>query len=259
MGISFYTGAENYARSSDFDSLVDGIYGNGVHNGMAVTANGTGLGVNVAAGSYTANRTKVQYAGATPAVTLSAADGSNARYDIITADSSGTIAIVAGTPAAAPDYPDIPAGKIRLAIIKVTAGLVTLLSGNVYDALVAVNISKGSGVISSGAASVTVSDRAIKTASKIILTMRTNPVWTYSHTHTMNVPNGTPSDSVGIFGSVLAGAMEGADVTISGNVNSASISGQYFWADTITDAISFVIHTDQNVGTDTTMDYLIIG
>lgn len=256
MAIVFPTGATNIARSTDFNSLVDAFNGNGPHNGMAVTANGTGLGVNVAAGAYTANSTKVQYAGASPAVTLTAADVTNARYDILTADSAGVIAKVDGIASATPQYPAIPANKIRLAIFHVTANLVTLLSGNVYDGRVMVNISKGTATISSGTAAVTVSDRAVKTASKIICGFTSNPTISTAHTHTVTVAlSGAGSPVRTIAGPSFVGdAGKTGDVPI----NSATPSETSLRADTIIDATSFVIRTTVNVGASTTVDYLII-
>lgn len=257
--LDFPTGPANRARRSDFNSLIDAISGNGIHNGMTVSANGTGLGVNVAAGSYTTNGTKVQYVGATPAVTLSTADPTNARIDIIVADSSGVISAVAGIASASPDYPAIPSGKIRLAIINVTAGLVTLLSGNVYDAQVMIPISKGSATISVSTSSVTVSDRAIKTGAKVFITSRNSPAWSNAHTHTMNFNGGgTFSFNLVVNGIRNEFVKSGGAVNGITGIQTTVLSNEYFWVDTVVDGTSFKINTASNISSTTVVNYIIM-
>lgn len=253
------TGITNTVRTTDLNSIVDSINGNGVHNGMTCSANGSGLGVNVAAGAYTANGTKVQYAGATPAVTLDAADATNPRYDIITADSSGVIAIVKGTANAVPQYPVIPAGKIRLAIFYVHPNTTTLLSFHISDARIMVLTSVGSATIAISTNSIVVNDRAIKTNSKVLISFRSNPTWSASHVHSILVHNmdSTPSPWATV-NTAPALAAGGSPTGISGIIALGS-SSQYSWVDTIVDSTSFKINTAANVGASTTVDYLIIG
>jgi hypothetical protein len=135
----------NYLFDSDINSLCDGVAGNGVVSGMAVTENDAGadMSVDVASGVYVANGTLVTYAGGN--VVITAADGSNPRKDIIIADSSGNITCVAGTPAAAapvgntgtqtytPAPPDITTNKIILAEVWVGTSVATIVNANITD------------------------------------------------------------------------------------------------------------------------------
>lgn len=114
----------------------------------AGTAN---MSVDIAAGSAiiagTENATQAAYMvhNSVSAVNLAigAADGTNARYDLVVAsvkdaaysgaDNEWELAIVAGTAAASPVYPAVPANSITLAVVTVGAGVTTIVDANITD------------------------------------------------------------------------------------------------------------------------------
>lgn len=115
----------------DFDIILAGYMRNGVFAGCAVTAQGTpdntvavasgtvaidGLGVAVTAGNLTCT-----------------ADATNPRFYLITVNSSGTKAATAGTPAADPVFPAIPADSVALAAVYVPANDSTIESDKIVD------------------------------------------------------------------------------------------------------------------------------
>jgi hypothetical protein len=65
--------------------------------------------------------------------TLSAADGSNPRYDVICVDDTGVISIIEGTPGATPFVPTLTADKCPLATILRPAGVNNALGANLYE------------------------------------------------------------------------------------------------------------------------------
>jgi hypothetical protein len=116
----------------DFSAmLVPAFSGTGIFNGCAVTAQGTpNMTVAVAAGT-------VAVAGVTTPVTggnvpITAANATNPRFDLICVDASGTKSAVAGTPAAAPVFPD-PAGKVVLAAVRIPNGASSINAAKIVD------------------------------------------------------------------------------------------------------------------------------
>src|SRR3990172_2393448 len=105
---------------TDIDALVQGIEGDGVLTGSAVTAQGSpDMTVAVAAG--TARITGVYVGVAAGNVTITAADAIDPRIDVISINSGGTKAATAGAPAANPKAPDLPANSIALAFVYLPA------------------------------------------------------------------------------------------------------------------------------------------
>ena len=105
--------------SVDFQVLVAAYNGTGVISGCTVTAQGSpNMTVAVASGTIVVND-------GTPArgtvdagnVTITTADGSNPRFDLIVSNASGTKSAVAGTASANPEFPDIPANSVVLAAV----------------------------------------------------------------------------------------------------------------------------------------------
>ena len=123
--------------ASDFDALLQRDMG--VVSGCAADANGTGLGVDVTAGTVVVNGNIVAVSAGTPAVTLTAADGSNPRIDLIHVNGSGTIAKTDGTAAAAPVAPALPADVVLLAQIHLPASTTTLTDAMVTDKRIYIN------------------------------------------------------------------------------------------------------------------------
>src|SRR3990167_8658488 len=104
----------------DIDILVAALKGDGVISGCAVTAQGTpDMTVAVASGT-------IIIAGATIAVsggdvTITAAAGTNPRFDLVVENNAGTKSAVAGAANANPCFPAIPASSVVLAAVYVPA------------------------------------------------------------------------------------------------------------------------------------------
>lgn len=117
---------------TDINALVAGIGGDGVVSGCAVTAQGTpDMTVAVAAG--TVRLAGVYVAVAAGNVTITTANATNPRIDLIVVNSSGTKSATAGTAAANPKAPDIPASSVLLAMVYVPANQTSITSGLITD------------------------------------------------------------------------------------------------------------------------------
>lgn len=132
---------------------------------LAVTANSpTGMSVRVASGwaaivgTTQANMgTYVAYNDATVTLTITAADATNPRIDLICAtinDSyySGVtdnvvFQVIAGTPAGSPVAPTLPDNSISLATVAVAANASVIVSGNITDTRVLAGTNVASGDI----------------------------------------------------------------------------------------------------------------
>lgn len=109
---------------------------NGVVSGCAVTAQGSpNMTVAVAAGEVIIAGTKKTVTAGN--VTITTANATNPRFDLICVDSTGTKSAVAGTAAANPEFPD-PAGKVVLASVYVPANDTTIASDQITDKRVSV-------------------------------------------------------------------------------------------------------------------------
>lgn len=127
---------------NDMNSILDSNKGTGILSGMGVSVN-SGMQLTISSGTFAINGTKYTYAGGTPTVTT--ADVSNPRKDIMTINSAGTITITAGTPASAlaisstgrqtyqPIPSDIPANQVILAEIWVGTGVSVIEAGDISD------------------------------------------------------------------------------------------------------------------------------
>lgn len=119
------------------NALVMGIEGNGVLSGCAVTAQGSpDMTVAVASGVVRVNTKRVSVTGAN--VTITAADASNPRIDLIVVNDSGTLSCTAGTASATPKAPDIPANSVLLAVVYVPATDTTIATNQITDMRVVV-------------------------------------------------------------------------------------------------------------------------
>ena len=121
--------------SVDLQVLVAAYNGTGVISGCAVTAQGSpDMTVAVAVGVIVVND-------GTPArgtvdagnVTITTAHGSNPRFDLILSNAAGTKSAVAGTAAADPEFPDIPANSVVLAAVYVPAADTTMETDQIVD------------------------------------------------------------------------------------------------------------------------------
>lgn len=118
--------------SVDFGILADGIQGDGVISGCAVTAQASpDMTVAVASGVIKITNTVVAVTSGN--VTIGTADATNPRFDLITVNNSGTKACTAGTAAAQPVFPAIPANSIVLAAVYVPASDTTIATNQITD------------------------------------------------------------------------------------------------------------------------------
>lgn len=118
--------------SVDFEIFLQSYQQTGVISGCAVTAQGSpDMTVAVAAGVVEV--TKKRAAVTAGNVTVSAADGTNPRFDLIHVDDAGTKGITAGTPAASPVFPAHPALKVVLAAVYVPASDTDIDTNQIVD------------------------------------------------------------------------------------------------------------------------------
>lgn len=111
--------------------LVEGVSGkNCVLSGLAVTG-GADMTPAVAKGAVLSNG--VLFAVAAADVTITAADGTNPRIDLIVVNSSGALAVRAGTPAAAPKPPARTANDVVIAAVYVPASDTAIATTQITD------------------------------------------------------------------------------------------------------------------------------
>lgn len=118
--------------SRDFrDILTPGFQLTGVVSGCAVSAQGTpDMTVAVAAGVVSVQSAWVSVAAGN--VTITTADVTNPRFDLVCVDSAGAKSAVAGTAAANAVFPD-PVGKVVLAAVYVPANQTTIPNTLIVD------------------------------------------------------------------------------------------------------------------------------
>jgi len=116
----------------DVDALSNALGATGLISGCAVTAQGTpNMSVAVAAGV-------VQVAGvvvtvATGNVTITAAHGTLARFDLVVVNASAVKSVVAGTASTNPVFPAIPASSVPLAAVYVPAAITAIGSTQIVQ------------------------------------------------------------------------------------------------------------------------------
>lgn len=116
----------------DLDILVAGQRGDGVISGAAVAAQGTpDMTVAVASGVVKIGATVVSVSAGN--VTITTANATNPRFDLVTVNNSGTKSVTAGTAAAAPAFPAIPASSVVLAAVYVPANDTAIQSNQITD------------------------------------------------------------------------------------------------------------------------------
>ena len=119
-------------HSSDIDALVAALAGDGVLSGLAGAAQGSpDMTVAIAAGQARVQGYFPFYAGGN--ATITTADATNPRIDIISIDYNGAITVTAGTAAAAPVAPALPANNALLAQVYVSAGVTAIGSNRIID------------------------------------------------------------------------------------------------------------------------------
>lgn len=118
--------------SIDFNIITNAISGNGVVSGCAVTAQGTpDMTVAVASGFVEIGGSTVTVSSGN--VTITTANATNARFDLITVNSSGTKAALAGTPSTNPVFPTPASNVVVLAAVYVPANDTAIGSTQIID------------------------------------------------------------------------------------------------------------------------------
>ncbi len=119
--------------TADFEILLRAYQGTGVLSGCAVTESSPAAQeVDIASGVVVLAWEKITVS-AQADKAVSAADGTNPRFDIISINSSGTAVVTAGTPAAQPEAPTIPASSVPLAFLYVPASDNTHADNQIVD------------------------------------------------------------------------------------------------------------------------------
>ena len=117
----------------DLDILQAAIEGTGLVAGCAITAQIVpDMTVAVAAGSvFILGTGPIAIAGGN--VTISAADSTNPRWDLITSNASGTLVVTVGTVAISPKPPSTPATSAILAYVWVRNGATSIITTDIFD------------------------------------------------------------------------------------------------------------------------------
>lgn len=105
---------------TDINALVAGIGGDGVVSGCAVTAQGSpDMTLAVAVGVITISGVNIAVTAGN--VTITTANATNPRIDLVVVSNAGVKSVTAGTAAANPKAPDIPTTSVLLAMVYVPA------------------------------------------------------------------------------------------------------------------------------------------
>jgi hypothetical protein len=119
-------------QSGDLQILSDALNEVGVVSGGAVAPQGSpDMTVSVASGTVRIGGANVSVTSGN--VTITANATGNPRLDLICVNGSGTKSAQAGTAAAAPLYPAIPASSVVLAAVLVPTGAASITANNIVD------------------------------------------------------------------------------------------------------------------------------
>ena len=204
--------------SVDFEILLLGHQRTGVISGCAVTESSPAAQtVDVALGEVVETGEQISVS-VQADVAVSAADGTNPRIDLISINSSGTVVVTAGTPAAQPVLPAVPATSIPLATLYVAKDDNTHADNQINDKRVFVadrhvfNV-KDFGAVGDGTADDTA---AIQAAIDAVIGAGTPASTTRKISHVVYLPPGTfkitaPLVAVSVQGLRIIGA--GSEIT----------------------------------------------
>jgi hypothetical protein len=119
--------------STDIDILTAGLAGVGVVSGCAVTAQGSpDMTVAIATGVIRI-ASGAQVAVTSGNGTITTANATNPRIDLVSVSEAGTKTVTAGTAAASPKPPDLPSGNVALAMVYVPANDTTIATNQITD------------------------------------------------------------------------------------------------------------------------------
>ena len=121
-------------ESEDFEYLLLGHQRTGVLSGCAITEDPItpDMTVDVALGIVELDGSQITVAVQLGNV-IATADGSNPRKDLISVNSSGSVVVTTGTPAAVPAAPAVPATSIPLAIVLVPTSDTAIEDAQITD------------------------------------------------------------------------------------------------------------------------------
>ncbi len=124
---------QSIVMETDLSILTAGLAGVGVMSGCAVTAQGIpDMTVAIAAGTIRiASGALVSVTAGNGTITT--ADVTNPRIDLVSASNAGAKTVTAGTAAASPKAPDLPAGNVGLAMVYVPANDTTIAANQITD------------------------------------------------------------------------------------------------------------------------------
>lgn len=124
--------AQSGPDSVDFDLLLNAIRRIGLTTGCQVTAQLTpDMTLGVAIGQIEQAGTRYQVASGN--VTITTANATNPRFDLVVADATGTKAVRTGTASANPVFPALTTGDVVLAAVYVPAAVTAITAGMVVD------------------------------------------------------------------------------------------------------------------------------
>lgn len=119
---------------TDISILVAALAGTGVVTGCAVTAQGSpDMTLAIAVGTIQPSSGVAAVAVTAGNVTIGAADGTNPRIDLVSASAAGVKTVTAGTAAALPKPPALPAEHVALAFCYVPATDTTMATNQITD------------------------------------------------------------------------------------------------------------------------------
>jgi hypothetical protein len=134
-------------QSGSLNDLVKAHNGDGVTSGCAVTVS-SGMSLSVASGAVTVAGSPANVSSGT--VTITTANASNPRIDVVRASSAGVLSVVAGTADPNPAEPKAGDGYVKLAAVYVPTGATAITSAMLSDRRVNIT-SAGGGTSDHGA------------------------------------------------------------------------------------------------------------
>ncbi len=129
--------AQAQLDSVDLAILMAGMNGEGVEYGLEASAGG-GMTVDVSQGFAWING--VQWSVDADTVTIGTAHATNPRFDLVVVDDSAVVSVEAGTAAAQPVFPAVPADSIALAAVYVPALATSITASEIVGKGVALRV-----------------------------------------------------------------------------------------------------------------------
>jgi len=165
--------------AADLQMLTQTASLTGTKSGLQVAAQGSpNMTVQVGSGEiYWLNSVVAVAAGN---VTITAANATNPRIDLVVVDSSGVKSAVAGTAAAVPTSPAIPANSVVLAQVFVPANDTTISTAQIKDRRIVVQVPSVAGatnIVRKTAIETVASSATLQDDNHLFFTMTSNGIW----------------------------------------------------------------------------------